>query len=214
MTRLLVTAMAVLLFINSSSAQTDAKAQSILKGVSAKYRSYNSIAASFKLNILDQKTKKTESQTGSITLQGNKFNFTMKDQTVMNDGKTTYTFLKESNEVQISESKNDPNAITPTNIFTMYERGFKSKYIGDKKVAGKNVQLIELVPEDAKKAYSKIELSIDKAGKYVNEAKVFNKDGNIITYSVVKFTPNTPVTDDLFSFNKAKYPGVEVVDLR
>jgi len=45
-------------------------------------------------------------------------------------------------------------------------------------------------------------------------AKVFDKNGNIYTYSIVKFTPNAAVTDDLFSFNKSKYPGVEIVDLR
>jgi outer membrane lipoprotein-sorting protein len=96
----------------------------------------------------------------------------------------------------------------------MYEKGFKSKFLADKTVAGKAVQLIELTPDDNKKSYFKIQLTIDKAGKYVNEAKVFDKNGNIYTYSIVKFTPNAAVTDDLFSFNKSKYPGVEIVDLR
>ena len=41
------------------------------------------------------------------------------------------------------------------------------------------------------------------------KGKYTSKDGVI-----VKFTPNNVVSDDLFSFNKAKYPGVEVVDLR
>jgi outer membrane lipoprotein-sorting protein len=164
--------------------------------------------------VLDQKTKKTETQAGSITLRGAQFNLAMNDQTVMSDGKTTWTYLKESNEVQISEAKTSPDAITPTTIFTMYEKGFKSKFLSDKAVAGKAIQLIELIPEDNKKSYFKIQLSIDKAGQYVSEAKIFNKDGNIMTYAIVKLTPNATVTDDQFIFNKAKYPKVEVVDLR
>ena len=59
-----------------------------------------------------------------------------------------------------------------------------------------------------------LRLIIDKDLKLPATAKVFNKDGNIITYSIIKFAPNSPVTDDLFTFNKDKFPGVEVVDLR
>ncbi|MBL0097191.1 MAG: outer membrane lipoprotein carrier protein LolA [Bacteroidetes bacterium] len=186
----------------------------MLKSVSAKYKSYKSLEASFKLDRLDQKSKKTESFTGTILLSGTRFNFVMSDQTVMSDGTTTWTYLKESNEVQISEAKTTEGAISPTTIFTMYEKGFKSKYLGEKTSAGKQVQQIELTPEDSKKNYFKIILNIDKTAKYVSEARIFEKNGGILTYSIVKFTPNAVVTNENFSFNKAKYPGVEVVDLR
>ena len=118
MTRLLQIAIALLLLTSQTFAQTDAKAQEILKGVSAKYRSYKSLSADFKLVIADQKTKKSENQSGSITIKGSQFNLAMKDQTVMSDGKNSWTFLKESNEVQISEAKTDANAITPATIFS------------------------------------------------------------------------------------------------
>lgn len=209
-----ISMMLLLLPFLQSHAQQDARAQEILKGVSAKYKSYTSLAASFKLNRLDQKTKKTEASNGSITISGSRFNFAMEGQTVMSDGKTTWTYIKESNEVQISEAKTTEGSITPTTIFTMYEKGFKSKFMGEKTINNIMVQQIELVPEDARKNYYKIMLNIDKKGKYVNEARIYEKNGGIITYSIVKFTPNSPVTDDLFSFNKSKFPGVDVVDLR
>lgn len=197
-----------------SDAQVDAKAQKILKEVSAKYKSYKSLAASFKLELMDQKTKKADTQTGSITLKNNMYNLTMADQVVMSDGKTVWTFLKESNEVQISEAKANSDAISPTTIFTLYERGFKQKYLSDKKTGGKAIHLIELFPTDTKKNYFKIQLEISKADKYVQTARVYDKNGNIYTYSIVKFTPNANAAADLFTFNKAKHPGVETVDLR
>ena len=138
----------------------------------------------------------------------------MVDQVVMSDSKLTWTYLKESNEVQIAEVKTKSDAISPATIFTMYEHGFKQKYLADKKANGKTIQLIELFPEDAKKSYFKIQLEINKADKYVQTARVYDKNGNINTYTIVKFTPNAATTDDLFSFNKTKYPGVEIVDLR
>jgi outer membrane lipoprotein-sorting protein len=96
----------------------------------------------------------------------------------------------------------------------MYEKGFRSKYMGEKTISGKVIQVIELTPEDTKKNYFKIVLNIDKAGKFVSEAKIYEKSGGILTYSIVKFTPNFAVTDDVFVFNKSKFPGVDVVDLR
>lgn len=212
----LLSALIALVFISTSSlpAQTDARATEILKGVSAKYRSYKSLQANFKLTRLDQATKKSESFSGSITISGTRYSFSMGEQTVMSDGKLTWTYLKESNEVQISEAKSDEGSISPTNIFTMYEKGFRTKFIGEKKSGNKTIQQIELTPEDQRKSYFKILLSIDKSGKFVSEAKIFEKGGGILTYAIVRFTPNIAVTNDNFVFNKAKFPGVEVVDLR
>lgn len=214
MNRLICTVISLLLITSQLQAQTDAKAQEILKGVSAKYKSYKTLSASFKLSILDQKTKKVSTQNGSITLRGAQFNLVMNDQTVMSDGKTTWTYLKESNEIQISDNKPVGDGISPTTIFTMYEKGYKSKFLADKTVNKKAVQLIELIPEDAKKSFIKIQLTVDKVGKYISEAKIFDKSGSIYTYSIAKFTPNAAVTEDFFSFNKSKFPGVEVIDLR
>lgn len=195
-------------------AQTDVKAQEILKGVSNKYKSYQSLSSSFKLSLLNKKTGKTENQNGSISLKGNAFHLSMSDQTVISDGKVTWTHLKDANEVQISEAKSDPTALSPATIFTLYEKGFKSKYIGEKNVEGKVVQQIDLVPEDNKKSYFKIQLNIDKSAKNVNKAVIYDKNGNIYTYTITKFTANPALADDLFTFNPKKYPGIEVVDLR
>ena len=203
-----------LLISTSVFAQGDAKSTEILKSVSAKYKSYKSLSASFKLSRVDQKTKASENFSGTIVLNGTKFQFVLNNQTVMSDGASTWTFLKESNEVQISESKSVEGAISPTSIFTMYEKGFKTKYIGDKKENGGTVQQIELTPDDTKKNYFKILLSIDKAGQFVKEAKIYEKSGAILTYSIVKFTPNSAVNDNMFVFDAKKYPGVEVIDLR
>ena len=203
-----------LLISTSVFAQSDAKSTAILKSVSAKYKSYKSLSASFKLSRVDQKTKASENFSGTILLNGPKFQFVLNNQTVMSDGASTWTFLKESNEVQISESKAVEGAISPTNIFTMYEKGFKTKYIGDKKEKSGTVQQIELKPDDTKKNYFKILLHIDKAGQFVKEAKIYETSGAILTYSIVKFTPNSPVNDNMFVFDAKKYPGVDVIDLR
>ncbi len=199
----------------SSLAQRDSKADKILKEVSAKYKSYKSLTADFKLEIENQKDKTKTTETGKIIIKGNMYKLELKDQEIVSDGKSIWTYLKEANEVQINaaNSKND-DAISPTRIFTIYESGFRTKYAGEKKSGGIALQHIELVPEDSKKPYFKIQLSINKAQDYITSAKILNKDGTTLTYSVNKFNPDMPAPDNLFSFDTSKHPGVEVVDLR
>ncbi|HMT28965.1 MAG TPA: outer membrane lipoprotein carrier protein LolA [Bacteroidia bacterium] len=197
-----------------SQAQKDPKAQEILKGVSAKYKSMKSLSASFKVVSVDQKAKTTDTQTGSIVVKGEKYKLLLKGQEVISDGKTSWTYLKESNEVQINEVAAKSDAISPTNIFTIYEKGFSSKYIGDKKINNVMVQQIELVPDDTKKSFFKIQININKADKVITSAKIFDKNGTNMTYTIEKFTANPDAPDSQFTFDKAKYPGVEVVDLR
>lgn len=197
-----------------SQNQKDPKAQEILKGVSAKYKSMKSLSASFTVITTDQKTKANEKYTGNITVKGEKYRLTLKGQEVISDGKTSWTYLKESNEVQINEVAEKSDAISPTNIFTIYEKGFSTKYIGEKTIENVVYQQIELVPDDAKKPYFKIQLNINKQEKIISTAKVFEKSGNQFTYSIDKFKTNPDAPDTLFSFDTAKYPGVEVVDLR
>jgi|SRR6185436_2222862 len=203
-----------LVVFNTAFSQTDPKADEVLKAVSAKYKSYKTLSASFKLVIDNEKEKTKENQAGKITIKENKYKLEMDGQEVISDGKTIWTFLKEENEVQINDAAAKKDAISPSSIFTIYEKGFRTKYIGEKAEAGKTLQQIELVPEDAKKPYFKIQLYIDKADKYVTSAKVLNRSGINLFYSVDKFSPDATAEDALFTFDKSKHPGVEVVDLR
>lgn len=194
--------------------QADPKADEILKSVSAKYKSYKSLTATFKLVIDNEKEKTKENQTGSITIKENKYRLVMDNQEVISDGKTIWTYLKEENEVQVNDANTKKDALTPSSLFTIYENGFRSKFMGEKTEAAKTMEQIELIPEDPKKPYFKVQLSINKADKYVMSAKVMNKNGINFSYAVDKFTPDAPVEESLFTFDKAKHPGVEVVDLR
>ena len=50
--------------------------------------------------------------------------------------------------------------------------------------------------------------------QFVKEAKIYEKSGAILTYTIVKFTPNSAISENMFVFDSKKYSGVEVIDLR
>ena len=118
-----------LIFAQQPKEVIDAKAKAILDEVAAKTKTYTSIKAEF-TNVAEKQVSNTESkvtdtQSGLLTLKGEKFKLEIKGQIIFCDGKTQWTYIKESNEVQINNAP-DPKAtdnLTPVNIFTIYEKG-------------------------------------------------------------------------------------------
>jgi outer membrane lipoprotein carrier protein len=202
-------------FAQSPGIQQDKKAEEILKGVSSKYKSFKSVKAAFKITVENTKDKSKDVQSGTICLKGNKYRLEVAGQDIVTDGKTRWTYVKDANEVQIDNQKTDENAITPTNLFTMYEKGWLFKFTGEQKENGMVYQLVELIPVDPKKKnIFKVKLTINKNDKFITTAKLFDKNGSIQTIAVDKLSPNSCEADSLYSFNTNKYPGAEVIDLR
>lgn len=198
----------------TSFAQGDKKAQDILKGVSNKLKSYKAIKAHFTYSLENPAAKINESQSGTFHLKGKKFRVDLKQQEIICDSKTIWTYLKDSKEVNISNLDPKEASMNPADIFSMYEKGFKYIFVEEKNIAGVLCQIIDLTPIDAEKSYFKVRLTIDKKRKQLVESKVFDKNGNKYTYSIKSLTAMNNLEDAFFVFNKSKYPGVEIIDLR
>lgn len=196
----------------SAVAQDDAKAKEILDKLSAKTKAYKTIKADFQITLTNKAEGTSESQAGKIQLKGDKYILTISGQKVISDGNSMWTILNESKEVQINEiDEEDEGAISPNKIFTLYEEGFKYKYV--KEANGKNI--VNLYPKDAaEKSFHRITLYINKAKNEISTIKVYGKDGTVTKYSIKTFAPNTNIPDTNFSFDKTKYAGYEIIDLR
>ncbi len=203
-------------FAVSVMAQTDAKARAILAEVSKKYRSYDVIKTDFTFTLENPQAKLKDTQTGTLyaKAKSNKYKVVLKSQELISDGKNQWTYSKADREVQLSEVDNSLNALNPAQIFTMYEKGFKYFYSGEKRVNNRSVHVIDLTPTDIKRSFFKVRLNIDKITKRISNAVIFDKNGNRYTYLIRTFTPNVKIPESIFAFDAKKYPGVEVVDLR
>jgi outer membrane lipoprotein carrier protein len=192
----------------------DAKAKGILDELSAKTKAYSSIKAEFTMLMASKdKTKKPETQKGNLLLKGQKYKLEIKGQEIISDGKTSWTYLKDNKEVQIKDADASANneGVTPTNIFTIYEKGYKYKFESETATAS----IINLYPINPdKKKFHTIKLVIDKAKKQISSFTVYMKDGSTLEYTINSFETNIPLADDVFIFDTKAHPDVEPVDLR
>jgi outer membrane lipoprotein-sorting protein len=203
------------LSFSTLNAQQDKKAKQILDKLSAKTRSYSAIKTDFSYSLVNKDRKINKVQNWKLWLKGDAYRLDMGDQLLISDGKVVWKILKADKEVEISDPTSGDDALNPKNVFTMYEKGFKNKYIKEGKVGAKAVHIIELYPLAPKtKDYSTIRLYIDKNLIQVVKSEIIGNNGNLYTYDIKKFTVNETTASGFFSFSKTEFPGFEVNDLR
>jgi outer membrane lipoprotein carrier protein len=198
----------------SAFAQQDPKAQQILDAMSKKYKEMPSFKAKFSFTLDNPQAKVRETTEGDIEVKGAKFHLKMGNQEIYNNGTTVWTYLKDVNEVNISNYEPDENEVTPTKIYTLYKQGYKYHFLEEKVYNGVTYEVVELNPEDRKNKFFKIKIEVNKADKSVRSWKIFEKNGSTYTYMIKSFTPNLKLEDAYFNFDKSKYAGVSVEDLR
>jgi outer membrane lipoprotein carrier protein len=206
--------LAICLHLGAAYAQQDPKAAETLDAVSKKYQQIKSFKAKFTYSLESPTAGINETSEGEIVVEGQKFNLKLSGQEIINNGTTVWTYLKESNEVNITNYEPGEEDITPSRIYTIYKKGYKYAFLQEKQDGGKVYEVIDLIPEDKNNQFFKVRLEINKKDKTIRSWKIFEKNGNRYLYVVKSFIPDFKVDESFFSFDKSKYKNVEVVDLR
>jgi outer membrane lipoprotein-sorting protein len=204
-------------FIAVSGKAQDSKAKEILDQVSEKTRTYSSFSADFTFSMENKEMEIDEKNEGSIKLKGQKYCVTLPDigVEVFSDGETLWNYMKDGNQVTISNIDDENSELMdPSSIFTIYERGFQSKFVAETKVNGKTVYQINLFPDSDEYDVSKIEIAIDKVTMMISSASLYGTDGNLYGIVVKKLEPNKDYPDSDFIFDAENYPDVEIIDFR
>jgi outer membrane lipoprotein-sorting protein len=204
--------LSVLISAASFAQDVDTKAKGILDKLSATTKAYKTIKATFKFTLSNKTEAINESQNGEIIIKGDAYFLAIAGQNVISDGQLVYTVLKDAEEVQINNvPENEEALISPKNIFTLYETGFKYSYLKE----DKGLHIINLFPKNAdEKDYHRIALFINRAKNQISKINIFGKDGSKTTYSILSFIANAEVPATKFTFDQLKNPNYEVVDLR
>ena len=192
-------------------AQNDPKAGEILDAMSSKYKTIKGFKAIFNYSMESPGSGLKENATGEITVKDNKFYLKLGSQEVINNGSTVWTYLKDANEVTITDYEPDADDITPSNIYNVYKKGYKYTLVP--KESTKADDVIDLTPDNKNSQITKIRIVVNKKDRSIKSFRTFERNGNKYNYNITKFTP-ADVEDKTFVFDKSKYKGVEVEDLR
>lgn len=202
----------------TTAEESDPKAKAILEEIRKRFLSYKSLGADFTLDIT-LADEPTETQKGSLAQQGKKYRVEMGSQSVISDGATLWMILSYNKEVQISdmpeEGEMEGAILSPDAMLNFYDKGDFVYYLTNEyKDGSRIVQQIEFKPLDRNADYSKLRMNVNKAAKDIISVEAFAKDGSRYKLTIDKLYPNKAFAAGHFTFDKAKYPGYHVEDLR
>ena len=197
-----------LILISSISSFSNEKIkEEILDDIVTKISGYKNISIDFDLlyeNIsLDIKTNKK----GKLILENDKFSIDLDEQIIINNGDIQWTYIKDINEVQISNNELTEGVSNLSDLFKISKNDYKILFLNDEI----NFYLIELIPKTIK-SFIKIQIKFQKQNKEISEIKVFDKEGGKFIYSINKLTYNLEINS--FYFDTSRFPGIEIIDLR
>lgn len=202
----------LLLFSLSSAGQNNPEAIKILDKFADNALKAPSVSIKFKLISTNQAENTKDTLAGSVILSKDKYKLDLPDNMVWFNGETSWSYLPAEKEVTITRADKKDNTFPnrPSQIFSMYKKGYNSRLIEEKS----DSYIIDLYPEDIKSELLRVRLSIEKVSLNLISLEYKKKDGVIITIHVTEYDLKAKPQPDTFVFQPSNFKGVEVIDMR
>ena len=145
---------------------------------------------------------------GTIAIKGNKFYANTPKTTVWFNGKTQWTYMNTTNEVNVTNPNEAKQAqMNPYKFITIYKTGYNLSM----KSVGNSYQ-IHMAAQNKQRSLQELYITINKRTYNPSNVRILQgKNWTIINIS--NFKANN-LSNDIFSFNSKDYPKAEIIDLR
>lgn len=214
MIKIRIILVAVTLFITAViSAQSDKKAEELIKKVIDKMASYDNFKAELSYTMVNKEMDIDEKKTGFIYVMNDSYRIEMEGQIIISDSKTIWTYLVDSEEVMVSNVEEEDESISPTKILTTYSESYKAKFDSDNRYKNVDLKVINLKPNDGKQ-FEHMSILVNEKNLRLENFSVYDKNGNVFTYHIINLKPDLDLPPDTFTFDKSKYPDVDIIDMR
>ena len=148
------------------------------------------------------------STSGTIIIKGKKFHATTPQASVWFDGKTQWTYMKDNDEVNVSNpNESQLQAINPYNFINLYKKGYN--YTLNK---SGNDYVVHLTASNPQTKIKEMFISVDKKSYHPTQVKLLQ--GNKWTIFYITDLRKEALPDSQFRFNAKDFPTAEVIDLR
>lgn len=145
---------------------------------------------------------------GTIAIKGNKFSARTPEATVWFNGKTQWTYMKKTDEVNVSTpTQAQQTQMNPLTFINLYKTGFN---LSMKTVEGKYE--VRMVAQNKKRTIQEMYIVIDPKTYAPTQVRMRQKE-SWTTINITNFKAKSQ-PDAIFTFNKKDFPSAEIIDLR
>ncbi|WP_321332772.1 LolA-like putative outer membrane lipoprotein chaperone [uncultured Bacteroides sp.] len=190
------------------------EAKSVLDKTAASFRKSEGIKAEFEIKSFSKGHPLGQTE-GVIQLKGQKFMLKTPEATTWFDGKTQWSYLSGSEEVNISTpTEEELRNLNPYTLLYMYKKGFSYKLGATTIFRGRPIYEIKLVATDKNQNLISMILYIAKDSYQPLYIVAEQRDKSRSEITVTGYQNGQKYIDSLFVFNKNRYPKAEIIDLR
>lgn len=177
-------------------------AKSVLDKAAATVTMKEGVKADFKM------TGSMGNTSGSIIIKGKMFHATTPQASIWFDGKTQWTYMKDNDEVNISNpTEAQLQAINPYNFINLYKKGYDATLNS----SGSN-HVVHLTASSADRKIKELFITVDKKSYQPKQVKMLQ--GKKWTIFDITNLKKQAASDAQFRFNAKDFPHAEVIDLR
>ncbi|WP_419241893.1 LolA family protein [Cardinium endosymbiont of Nabis limbatus] len=199
--------------------EVDEKALEILDKTSAYYQALENFKATYVLTIKypEEDTIQCDKIKMQITARGQQYRLSYGQKETITDGETVWAYDKELKEVTISEYAKTDADLNLTELYNLYQQGYRFVYIGARVVhkAKKIIRdIVQLTPLREDSSFKHITLEVDRATAQIHSWEVVQNEETRYICTINKFSVNIPLSDDYFTFDISAHGDLEVIDLR
>ena len=153
-------------------------------------------------------SSKYGSASGSIAIKGNKFNARTPQAIVWFDGKTQWSYMKKTNEVNVSKpTQAQQMSMNPYTFINIYKTGYNMSM----KTIGKNYE-VHLIAHNQKRSIAEMYITINKESYVPSQVKM--RQGNNWSTIIISNFQAKNIPNSTFVFKSKDFPSAEIVDLR
>lgn len=187
-------------------------ARQILDNTAAKIKQMGDVKVGFTATTFSGTTEQG-STNGTILLQGKKMQLSTDDMKMWCNGKTQWSLMSESGEVNVSTpTEREMTSMNPYSFLNLYKKGYKMT-ARQTKLRGKDAYEIHLLARSSKNNAQEIYVDVAKNDYSLLCIRV-RQDNTWNRISIRSIQGNKHFSDADFEFPKSEYPNVEVIDLR
>ncbi len=192
-----------LLQMMGAQAQNPTLARKVLDKTAAVVGNKSGASANFKVS-----GTKIGTMSGTIAIKGSMFHARTPKAIVWYNGKTQWSYLKSTNEVNVSTPSDAQRLrMNPYAFITMYKNGYNAGVTKQ----GSNY-VVHLVAQNKAKSVSELYLTVN-ANTYVPSTVKMKDGGSWTTITISQFKAKY-IANSTFTFKQKDFPSAEIIDLR
>lgn len=197
------------LITTNTWAQKDPLAKALLDQLGQKVKLSKGILVNIQLMTKNNKGKSMGTKSINLKMKGDKYLLHEGKMEILCDGLSIYNF-DGVNSISKSAMGESDQTLSPQKLLSgSYDKDFNFSLLSQNAAKA----IIELFPIDKRKNFQKVTLTIDKARSALSNASILDKSNNITDVKVLSISYSAQFADNLFIFNRAKYPkNVEIFD--